>query len=373
MAREQGARSVPRRSNSGLDPSGSSIRVSTRRSSAPRAPSGPRRDAPSPRRDGPNVPRNRRLPRAKEPGPSFGVRAWAFVFSQTRRAQALLGAGNEKFQQRFGHLGASTSAIARGLVVLGFIFGLGYYLVHHLTTAPAFALDVVDIKGAQRLGRDELLKTAGLQIGQNVFAESIDDVRERLVRHPWVASAEVSRSLPSRFTLTIVEREPAAMMAVSACATPSVRGADDEPGCEEQSAMYLVSADGKLFRHAGYKGPIDLPVITGLTLARYTKDPELSRRMVVDALALLAEYRSSGLWQRLPVGEIHIEVDDELSLYVGDDLTSMTYVRLGVPPYAQKLRRMKKVLDRLDREHARAEYIYLDNKQHPDRVAVRVR
>jgi hypothetical protein len=48
-------------------------------------------------------------------------------------------------------------------------------------------------------------------------------------------------------------------------------------------------------------------------------------------------------------------------------------VRLGAKPFDQKLLRMKKVFERLEREHARAEYIYLDNEQRPDRVAVRLR
>ena len=34
---------------------------------------------------------------------------------------------------------------------------------------------------------------------------------------------------------------------------------------------------------------------------------------------------------------------------------------------------MKKVFDRLERERARAEYVYLDNEKRPDRVTVRLR
>jgi hypothetical protein len=34
---------------------------------------------------------------------------------------------------------------------------------------------------------------------------------------------------------------------------------------------------------------------------------------------------------------------------------------------------MKKVFEQLEHEHARAEYVYLDNEERPDRVAVRLR
>jgi hypothetical protein len=34
---------------------------------------------------------------------------------------------------------------------------------------------------------------------------------------------------------------------------------------------------------------------------------------------------------------------------------------------------MRQVFDRLEREQASAEYVYLDNEQRPDRVTVRLR
>jgi cell division protein FtsQ len=325
------------------------------------------------RREGPSVPRNQRVPRARVSGPSLGVRVWTIVFSQTHRVQARFATLGQKLSARFDGKAASARTIVGWLAVLVFALSMGHFVRKHLTSSPAFALNALNVKSLNRISREDLLAVADLELGQNIFDRSPAEIHAALLSHPWIVQAEVNRTLPSGFELTIHEREPVAIMAVAACGPPSTRGGDDEPGCDEPSAMYLVSADGKLFRQTSHKGSIDLPVITGLTLARYTKDPELSGRLVAEALGLLAEYRSSGLWERSPVGEIHIEVDEELSLFVGDDLTSMTYVRLGVPPYAQKLRRMKKVFERLERERARAEYIYLDNKQHPDRVAVRVR
>jgi cell division protein FtsQ len=254
-------------------------------------------------------------------------------------------------------------------LALAGLFGLARFVQRHLTNAPAFAIDTIDVKGLARVDRSELLQAAGLELGHNVFARSPDEVRSRLLRHPWIVSAQVERKLPSRIEIVIKERAPVALLVVEACSGNTAK-IEDDPACEEGSSLYLVSDDAKLFKRLSGKDPVDLPVITGVTRQRFASDPDLQRRILVEAVALMRDYRNSGLWQRNPLGEIHLEANDGYSLYVGEDLT---YVRLGVQPFDQKLLRMKKVFERLEREHARAEYIYLDNEQRPDRVAVRLR
>jgi cell division protein FtsQ len=254
-------------------------------------------------------------------------------------------------------------------LALASAWGLARFVQRHLTSAPAFAIDAIDIKGLSRVERSELLAAAGLELGVNVFARSPEDVRARLLRHPWILSAQVERKLPSQIFITVQERAPVALLVVEACSSTSAKSEDD-PACDEASSLYLVSEDAKLFKRLSGKDPVDLPVVTGVSRQRFANDPDLQRRILVEAVALMHAYRDSGLWQQNPLGEIHIEANDGYSLYVGEDLT---YVRLGAKPFEQKLLRMKKVFERLEREHARAEYIYLDNEQRPDRVAVRLR
>lgn len=254
------------------------------------------------------------------------------------------------------------------LAALAGAVAVGRLIQHHMTSAPAFAIDVIDIKGLGRMTRAEVLGTAGIDIGTNVFAKSPEDVRARLLAHPWIASATVSRRLPSRFDIEIREREPVALLVVEPC--PARDAASPEPSCDDPSSLYLVSDEGTIFKRLEGQDPADLPVITGFDRKRLAQDRESEQRLLKEAVALLSEYRSAGLYTRLPIGEIHVEPGGAFSLYVGDTLT---HVRLGAPPFAQKLKRMKKVFERLDRERTSAEYVYLDNELRPDRVTVRLR
>ncbi len=246
--------------------------------------------------------------------------------------------------------------------------GIAHFVKRHLTTAPAFAIDTIDVKGLTRIQRDELLGEAALAPGQNIFAQSPEQLQDKLAQHPWVVTAKVERELPSKLRITVRERDPVALMVAEACA-PATKSEDD-PGCDEASSLYLVSEDATMFKRLGGADPVDLPVITGLTRPRMASEPELAQRVLKEAIALMRAYRDSGLWQQMPLGEVHLESNDGLAIYVGEDLT---YVRLGSAPYDAKLKRLKKVFERLSSENARAEYVYLDNEARPDRVAVKLR
>lgn len=366
MAREPSASASTRRQSGGLE----AHRSSVRRVPGSR-PSGAARPAPVPRSAPPGKPRNRRVARApaRPSGPPLGVRLLALACALAVRAQRLTGVVAAVLSRRLPAGPTLAVRVVALLLALGGVVLIGRFMQRHLTTAPAFAIDTIDVSGLKRVDRAELLRTAGIQIGTNVFTRSAEEIRARLLQHPWIVQAEVNRTLPSRFALAITEREPVAIMVVESCG-PAARGMDDDPLCDEPSSLYLVSAEATLFKRVGGKDPVDLPVITGITRKRYSEDPEGQRRILGDALGLLAAYREADLWERSAIGEIHLEPNDGFSLYVGEDLT---YVRLGLPPFEAKFRRMKRVFERLEREHARAAYVYLDNAQRPDRVTVGMR
>lgn len=410
MARDSdaGARIKPRRASAALDPNRSTMRrVSNRRVGRGSVP--PPRVSLTPRSahatDDASTPRNRRLPRQKRAltGPKLTTRVWLWLLALVQGGATFLSTRTVALRTRLGGRpavstqvdGATTASAEEGaaegatdraqaaasphasrlmqvimvcLAVAG-VWGLARFVQRHLTSAPAFAIDAIDVKGLARVDRVELLAAAGLELGLNVFARSPEDVRARLLRHPWILSAKVERKLPSRFAITVLERAPVALLVVEACSSTAAKSEDD-PACDEASSLYLVSEDAKLFKRLSGKDPVDLPVITGVARQRFASDPDLQRRILVEAVLLMHAYRNSGLWQQNPLGEIHLEANDGYSLYVGEDLT---YVRLGAAPFDQKLLRMKKVFERLSREHARAEYVYLDNEQRPDRVAVKLR
>lgn len=303
-------------------------------------------------------PKNRRMPKAK---------AKAADKAAARRTSTAV-AGLKALGTKLKRPGLTLLRVLGACMAVAGLWSVGRLLQHHLTTSAAFAIETIEIEGLARVERTELLEAAGIDLGKNVFALSPEAVRARLLAHPWLSEAAVTRKLPGRFDIKVREREPVALLLVEACAVQE--GQNDDPLCDDPSALYLVSEEGYVFKRLEGEDPVDLPVITGADRKRFGSEPEFQKGVLLEAVALLSAYRSAGLWQRLPIGEVHIEPNDALSVYVGEELT---LVRLGHSPFDQKLRRMKKVFDRLEHEHASAEYVYLDNERRPDRVTVRLR
>jgi cell division protein FtsQ len=363
MARETqpNARLRTGRSPASLDPNRSTIRRTPQRRNA--RPSNVVLREP---------PRNSRVAKpapAVPKGPPLSQRASAWLLATSERTATAFRERSRKLLDL--ELPSPSTWVLRIVGLLAIVLaglGVAHFVKRHLTTAPAFAIDAIELKGLARIQRDELLQAAGLSPGQNIFAQSPEQLQAKLVAHPWVIAAQVERELPSKLSIRVRERDPVALMVVEACA-PQAKS-DDEPGCEEASSLYLISEDATMFKRLGGADPVDLPVITGLTRPRMASDPELAQRVLQTSIALMRAYRDGGMWQQFPLGEIHLEANDGFAFYVGEDLT---YVRLGAAPFDAKLKRMKKVFERLSAENARAEYVYLDNEARPDRVAVKLR
>ena len=240
-------------------------------------------------------------------------------------------------------LGLAAACVVGGVAV--------YRLVHdYVLRAPAFAISTLEVEGLERVGEESLLEAAGIQLGDNVFPRPVEEIRQRVEGHPWVASATVERRLPGHVSIAVVEHRPVAVLALE--------------------GLYLVSEDGTVFKGVELGDPVDLPVVTGLEQGEFVRNRAFRTAVLLEVVALMHDYRAAGLWRREPIGEIRVEPTGGLSLRVGEDAM---LVRLGRGPHRTKLLRLRRILDRLDESESRAEYVFLDNVRRPDRVTVRLR
>ena len=253
-----------------------------------------------------------------------------------------------------GTLWRPVKLVLKALVAVALVAGAvaGARLVReYVRSAPAFAVTELDVVGNERISGAELEMTAGLRLGQNVFTVPPEEVQRRIHAHPWIATAQVRRRLPGSLHIEVREHHAAAVLAVG-----------DE--------LYLVGDDGTVFKSVEPGDPVDLPMISGVDRTRFVRDRPYRTSILIEAVALMHDYRSAGLWRREPISEVSVAGDDAITLFVGED--SME-VRLGQAPFARKLRKLRRVLDRLRRREVRAMYIYLDNVRRPDRVTLKLR
>ena len=139
-----------------------------------------------------------------------------------------------------------TLAIAAVMVVTVF-----FILMHDLLTQiDYFRARHIHIEGTRRLTEEQVARQAGIHTGINVLSANLTLARKRLLAHPWIAEAEVSRVIPDG--LSIVVREHTALAAVNL------------------GAKYLMNKRGEIFKVWDSSDPQDLPVISGLNRSDLT-------------------------------------------------------------------------------------------------------
>jgi cell division protein FtsQ len=220
----------------------------------------------------------------------------------------------------------------------------------HMLGSSRFAITNIDVSGGQKRAAAAVVAESGLTTGVNVFAVDLDAARAKILADPWIAEASLVRKLPGTISVSVKEREAAALVALG--------------------PTFLASADGRPFKQAEPGDPVDLPVITGIRPESVADDPEGAMHTIKRAIDLAAEAESSGLGAHLPLEEVHVAEDGTFALVVGRGAMELV---LGAPPFRRKLEQAARVVAELDRRGAKASAIMLDNDQRPDRVVVRMR
>jgi cell division protein FtsQ len=210
-----------------------------------------------------------------------------------------------------------------------------------------FAVARITVRGADRATKAALLERARLAVGQNLFAIDLERARLSIAAHPWVASAEVKRRLPDALEITIVERSPAAVLALG--------------------ELYLIDSEGEPFKRLQAEDGVDLPIITGLDREEF--DGKNARGKERAQLALLA----LDAWHRSANGKPEALSEARLS---AEGVTLVTAsgleVRVGDEEFDSRLSRLARVRAELQTRSLTAQVVRLDNRARPGWVAVQL-
>ncbi len=225
-----------------------------------------------------------------------------------------------------------------------------------------FAADVIEIQGLQHLTPDAVKNMTRIHAGTNTLSINLNRVRKKLVAHPWIREAEITRGLPATIIITIQEQ--------SALATVDF------------GEKYLMNPAGEVFKKLTPADtprlPTDLPVISGLDAhdldldGRFQND---SHHAVMDILELGRKSLSI-----LPVRLLeHIHVDDNigisLSVKESAELYFLRKIVLGFDRYPEKYKKLEKIISYIRTNglnmHEKPSQLESIDLNHINRVVVR--
>lgn len=242
--------------------------------------------------------------------------------------------------------------LASGLaLVLGLSLAVAWGGRHYAMTTPRFAIEHLDVRGARRLSVDQVAGLAGLALGQNVFSVDIPAAERKLVSHPWIESARITRQLPRDLTIELAEYEARAL-------------------CSIDGQLFLVTRSGEPFKPLAESDPFDLPVVTGMTQENLARDRAREIDRIKLGLEVLGLYERLALSHAFPAEEVNIDAEGSVTLVVGKQ---GVVLKLGKGPWLMKLRMAERVMGKIQRQGKVPGIIFLDNSAHEERVVVRMR
>lgn len=221
-------------------------------------------------------------------------------------------AKKKKAPSIFGRIAAifeeyTIAGIAGSIVILGLValvlWAGGYFAMvgrgvdraaNRAAIAAGLEVKRVLLRGAHQTAHEEISEALGPVLGASIIHLSLDEARARIEELGWVRSAAVTRLLPDTISISVREREPAAVW--------QLRG-----------VLYLIDDSGAIIREVDAGEYANRPLIVGAgapeaaggILKALAGKEELKKRIY--ALVRVGERR----WDMRLHNEIEIKLPEE--------------------------------------------------------------
>lgn len=211
------------------------------------------------------------------------------------------------------------------------VFGVRYGARKLFFDNPDYRLAKIEVQTDGTLQRDQVLKTAELREGENIFSVNLERVHDQLVQLPQVDEVQVTRKMPSEIDIQIVERKPVAWIAGNKDI--------DDPFASDNG--FLVDARGVMMKEKKLLPEyLGLPVISGAVNESLNAGKTVESLEVKAALELLRLSTRSFMQTRFQVREI--DVSKGYCLLVTDK--NRTRVTFGFDNLEAQLQRLEQFL-----------------------------
>src|SRR5436190_19866206 len=228
-------------------------------------------------------------------------------------------------------LGIASKIVLAAGVCVGVFFSVRLGAKRLFFENPDYQLSQIDVQTDGTLQRDQILKTADLHEGENIFMVNLGQVQERLQQLPQVDEVQVMRKLPGEIDIRLVERKPIAWI------TSDKQISD--PFASE--VAFLVDARGVLMKEKKLLPEyLGLPLITGCTSESLEPGKIVESFEAKAALELLRLSTASFMQTRFQIREI--DVSKGYCLVVSDK--NHTRVTFGFDNLDAQLQRLEQFL-----------------------------
>lgn len=222
------------------------------------------------------------------------------------------------------------------LIVMSIIFILGYDL---FTQCDYFNTNSLEVKGHQRLSKEEVIEQSQIYSGQNILSVNLSQARKKLLSHAWISEAEVRREFPNCIYISIKEHKPLAVLDIG--------------------RQFIINDKGAVFKEWRPTDTDKLPVISGLDFSDLNVPGEafhsIPFKAVMNVLQL-GRNPESILSNRF-IKRIHVDREIGLTLYAFNPVKA---IKIGYDNYSGKYDKLKRVFSYLKKKQNFSDFNSID-------------
>lgn len=153
---------------------------------------------------------------------------------------------------------------------------------------PDYMLSEIRFNTDGTLLRDHVITESGIVEGQNIFRVDIAGARQRIAALAQVERVQVERELPSRVTISIIERKPIAWV---------MKSGDEDP-TQLRNKACLIDARGVPMKPRSVLHQfIHLPIICGFPVENLADGQRVTNYEILAALELIRLNEGNTRWQ----------------------------------------------------------------------------
>ncbi len=156
---------------------------------------------------------------------------------------------------------------------------------------PTFFLSDVRVATDGTLTREQILTSAGVQEGRNIFKTDLAGARSALDKLPQIQRVEIQRTLPNRLDINITERQPIAWVVETGVTDPTA-----------SDRSFLVDARGYVMKSRKILPEYyHMPTITGVEMENLVAGQKVTTIEMQSALDLLRLNPDVTRWQAVNI------------------------------------------------------------------------
>ena len=94
------------------------------------------------------------------------------------------------------------------IIILGIIIALGIFFF----TSPIFNIKEIEVKGNQKVNKEEIINLSEIQTEQNIYKYSKQSIKDKIKSNAYIEEVQVYRILPDKIEIEVKERTASFMI-----------------------------------------------------------------------------------------------------------------------------------------------------------------